>query len=304
MGLKSIKDVINMVYQQCSSYELLRGMNESHALKQTARDIESLYNKDFSFYCSVVSLLALEYYNVYQDEQDNYIIRLMEMASSKETFYTDITVNKVVIIDLVKNAYDSFELGSFYHYGDMYDALQRKLGKELYEKYHPDLETELNACIEFHKEEEILEKARTVKIKNPLEFLLFSKNLSYQVDNDNRVVECLAGYLKNLECGDLLLQRNIYAFLCETLYISLSSKKYSQSTYHLILKPIFERMRKTTPNEFLDRTVRNVASTQLMLHSFLHFDLSTYEEDYRNLSQDEKRLVKQYKDIASKKEIK
>lgn len=299
--IKTIDDAINYVWTIYMIHTTdPAALIDIEAEEETAKEIIELSNTDFERAKELLSLLALEYYNVYQEEDDD-IISMLEDAPSKDIFCIDVTMNAQTLIELIRNAINVYEDREFYDYTDMYEAITKKQGRELYEIYHPNLEEELSRCKKFQQEGKILEKVEKLSITNPVDFLILSKELSYHIENKLRLIEFLSDYLKEIGITDIELQRKIYAFLCQNFYVTVCPDINRKGTNYIVNRPTFERMKELGADEFIDTAIRSEVKTALLLERFLEYNPIQYEEAKSTLTNQDKVRLKRYETITYQK---
>lgn len=201
--------------------------------------------------------------NSIENQENNYLYELIEFLISEELQYHEDDDG-----DLIED-YDDFSY--------MEDTLKRKEGLEIYKKFHPNLNLELQFLEYQLKKDNLSEKLKNIKIKNLTDFFYVFDLIKKELSSIIYINYVLRGILYKINDNNLLDKIKEILLTYYYVYQKNNSEDFNEKFFFDVeVKYAYD-----TSRDF-------ISAYDYIIKYFCNFDMTDYYNLLNNLSEEEK----------------
>ena len=260
---------------------------------------EKTRETDFDLYSDLVSLLALEYYNLvledvedcesYYPEEDNEVLTFMKYASKEKfidsTCDEENTYLEEIILTILQKYEPRFSSNIDYDYLYLERFFEEKEFQNMYKKFHPNLKKEYEEIKKYFLHSKLLESVSNIEFNKLFDFLYLSQFCYANCEKKIYYEDILAYKLSELEKKNEDLYDQIILYMTQFFYIYVKDKKNKNDLEIDAIETIEEEPREG---------VVYVTDVDFLIDCFYNYNIVEHDPIIQSLSEDTKKKTKKF----------
>ena len=276
--------------------------NENAILSALENEIISKSDDNYEEYYKMISLLAIEYYNLicaarvdYQDcykstKKEMELINIIENSDLSELIGSISDLENDYLLEIIVTIINEYEpeidyVEEDYDYLYLQDIINDRKVQKVYMKFHPNLKEEIKNFDKYAYHLRISDKVEQIDVDSLFSFIYVHLVVRQLISNKLHYLDIMASKLNQISIDNEKLYKEIVLYLTRFYYVTLKDKKSVNEIEQSAIDIIEEEPKKN---------VCYLPELNTLITNFYNYDIMVSNTKIDNLSDDMKKKTKKF----------